>query len=284
MDRSFVYVVCGDAQVDGLNTSLRHLKYYSRSDILVLVARCASVVKHDQVVKCDVLDCQTDREAAIRMKVNVHRLIGTLRGQYCYLDTDIIATSDRVDTVFSMRHGPIMFAPDHVPLTVFSRHAVHCGCTRGRCSHLSAALEEKFGVVVADSDWQHWNGGVFLFDAESTDFLDTWSSFTDKVLGDAHWQRRDQGALIATVWHTKLARHPTLPREANYIVDRFREVPSHKRATAPPAEWSIDDSYSLRPGQKPNPFFIHFINGGVGRSGWKNWDDLERFQQESGAP
>lgn len=38
----------------------------------------------------------------------------------------------------------------------------------------------------------------------------------------------------------------------------------------------FQDTYSLKPHKtKPAPKFIHFINGGVGRRGWKNWDEAE---------
>jgi hypothetical protein len=280
--KTFVYVVCGDDQLASLNTSLRHLKRRSRADIIVLAAGCHRSIEHDQVLPCEPTLRGTNRETSIRMKVNLHRLVDVSVGEFCYLDTDVIAVADGVDRVFTLKHGPVTFAPDHVPLALFSRHAVRCRCTGGACSHLAAALLETFGVVISDAAWQHWNGGVFLFDAGSAEFLDTWSAFTERVLGDPYWYVRDQGALVATVWHLGLERNPTLPVEANYIVDRFRHVPSDRRASADPGEWSVDSSYSLNnKSGKVHPFFVHLINGGVGRTGWGNWDDIERLREVS---
>ena len=41
------------------------------------------------------------------------------------------------------------------------------------CEHLKQQIFKKFNVTVTDNEWQHWNGGVFLFNKTSVDFLST---------------------------------------------------------------------------------------------------------------
>jgi hypothetical protein len=87
------------------------------------------------------------------------------------------------------------------------------------CDHLRQAIRDRFGVAIPEPDWQHWNGGVFLFDRRSAPFLDTWHDWTLAVLDDPGWQPRDQGTLIAAVWHHGLERQGTLPAHFNFLAD-----------------------------------------------------------------
>jgi hypothetical protein len=47
-----------------------------------------------------------------------------------------------------------------------------------RCSHLSEEIKNEFGILIDEPQWQHWNGGVFLFDSTSVDFLEDWHKAT----------------------------------------------------------------------------------------------------------
>jgi hypothetical protein len=84
---------------------------------------------------------------------------------------------------------------------------------------LRERIAEKFGVQVSEPDWQHWNGGVFLFDETSVPFLETWNTWTQAIFDDPAWKTRDQGTLIASVWAHGLQDHPTLPLEFNFLAD-----------------------------------------------------------------
>jgi len=87
------------------------------------------------------------------------------------------------------------------------------------CDHLIEQIQETFKVKVAESNWQHWNGGVFLFDDKSCDFLNAWHQKTMQIFNLPAWKTRDQGTLIATVWEFELQNHPTLSKEWNFIAD-----------------------------------------------------------------
>ena len=75
-------------------------------------------------------------------------------------------------------------------------HEVHTP----RCNHLAQHILRQFGILVNDETWQHWNGGVFVFDESSHPFLDAWHRRTVAIFGNPAWRTRDQGTLAATVW------------------------------------------------------------------------------------
>jgi hypothetical protein len=165
------------------------------------------------------------------------------------------------------------------------------GAMRGECDHLRQRIQEKFAVHVTDPNWQHWNGGVFLFDPESTDFLDTWHEFTRAIFQDPLWRTRDQGTLVATVWRYGLQNQETLDQKFNRIVDSMRNIPTSngQRAGLGPASFCVDTSYALSECEDlPYPWLLHMINGSVGAAGWKNWDDaaalLARIQRAPEVP
>lgn len=90
-----------------------------------------------------------------------------------------------------------------------------------RCNHLQQALKKTFNID-ANLDWQHWNGGVFVFDYQSTLFMDQWHKWTMKIFNDPEWKVRDQGTLIATAHYFNLQNHPTLPEKFNFIADFYK--------------------------------------------------------------
>ncbi len=88
-----------------------------------------------------------------------------------------------------------------------------------RCNHLNEAIKETFAIELSDAQWQHWNGGVFLFNDNSREFLNEWHHKTLKIFSLPYWKTRDQGTLIATAWQFGLQHHPTLPIQFNLIAD-----------------------------------------------------------------
>jgi len=92
---------------------------------------------------------------------------------------------------------------------------------RDQCGHLSSLIQKKFGVEITDGNWQHWNGGVFLFNEQSQEFMDTWHAYTMEIFNDPEWKIRDQGTLIATVWKLRLQDHPPLNVKWNLIADYY---------------------------------------------------------------
>jgi hypothetical protein len=90
------------------------------------------------------------------------------------------------------------------------------------CHHLVESIRDTFGICVAKSHWQHWNGGVFLFDLRAHAFLDAWHEKTIRIFGLPGWRTRDQGTLVATVWEYGLESQPLLPSRFNCILDPNR--------------------------------------------------------------
>ncbi|NSW45334.1 MAG: hypothetical protein HPY79_05935 [Bacteroidales bacterium] len=93
--------------------------------------------------------------------------------------------------------------------------------TPNRCNHIQQALKETFNVDVP-IDWQHWNGGVFVFDHQSHAFMEQWHQNTLTLFKNSFWRVRDQGTLIATVFQYNLQNHPLLPEKFNFIADFYK--------------------------------------------------------------
>jgi hypothetical protein len=180
-----------------------------------------------------------------------------------------------VDSIFDYTYGPVTFAHDNVSIDVFSKYAIHCGCTENTCSHLRESILSDFAVDVGLCDWILWNSGVFLFNHESADFFGVWHNLTRQIFANGFWGTRDQGTLAATVWKLGLQDQSTLPRLFNFIVDRFWGIPLDKRAGTSAKQFHVWNDYSLDGADhRPRPVFLHFVNGGVQQVGWRNWDEV----------
>jgi hypothetical protein len=87
------------------------------------------------------------------------------------------------------------------------------------CNHLLQEIKRKFNIHVTKQNWQHWNGGVFLFDDDSHPFLTAWHQKSLQIFNDPAWKIRDQGTLIATAWEFGLQHQALLPKRFNFIAD-----------------------------------------------------------------
>jgi hypothetical protein len=272
---TFVFAVAGERHVAAVETAIEYLKAFSRAEIVVFQTASARKARHDQVVTADVPEGFDDHKASIFLKTSLGRLLRGRPGAHCYLDSDVLAVSPEVDQIFRARKGVINFAPDHVDIDRFSRWAVHCGCASGRCDHLRAAIARNFGSAIPSPDWRMWNGGVFLFDGASEEFLATWHRMTVSIFDDPAWKTRDQGTLAAAVWKFGLQSEPTLDPRFNFIVDRMWGIPPERRGSAMTKDFHVRDDYAIPArADLPAPALIHFINGGVGQTGWKHWDEV----------
>jgi hypothetical protein len=135
------------------------------------------------------------------------------------------------------------------------------------CGHLKEAIASKFNVTI-DERWQHWNGGVFLFDDASHPFMDEWHKNTLAIFEDAHWKTRDQGALIATAWKLGLQPTPLLSKKFNFIAYFYNPA-----LMISPDKRAISDNALAA---KYQPVFIHVLNH-FGDKEWDvwNWIDLK---------
>jgi glycosyltransferase involved in cell wall biosynthesis len=279
--QAYVYVVCGNEHAERVNTSLEFLKKFSRKEIVILGSGISAPINHDQLIDVPRLEGFDDHQMAIMIKTGLPRYLKDPGLTVCYLDNDVIAVNRDVDSIFTRVKGPFAFAPDHYPLPTFSRYAVNCGCAESQCAHLAAAIQKKFKVTVKDLAWAHWNGGVFVYKKEAKPLWDLWNRYTREIFNDPYWKTRDQGTLVAAAWKLGLQKTPTLPREYNFIVDCWEGTPLKNRQTLQGKQIPFNDTYSLKPHKtKPTPKFIHFINGGVKRKGWKNWEEAEALLME----
>ncbi len=92
------------------------------------------------------------------------------------------------------------------------------------CDHLVDLISQTFGIQIMNTSWQHWNGGVFLFNDESHFFLDAWHLKCKEIFSLNEWKTRDQGTLIATVWEFGLENQPCLDKKWNFLADSNNEA------------------------------------------------------------
>jgi len=86
------------------------------------------------------------------------------------------------------------------------------------CEHLAEYIKNKYCLDIPRL-WTHWNGGVFIFNSSSIDFMDFWHQITISEFYDNSTKTRDQGSLAISAWKYKLQDKPTLPVIYNFIVD-----------------------------------------------------------------
>lgn len=134
-----------------------------------------------------------------------------------------------------------------------------------KCDHLRQAIKSTFNIDIPEEDWQHWNGGVFLFDEQSHNFLDSWHEKTMRIFDENDWKTRDQGTLIATVYEYKLENHKTLNPKFNLIADYNHDE----------IEYLGDLRFKfLDKNQIVAPSFIHVYHH-WGDAEWEVWQDIE---------
>lgn len=140
------------------------------------------------------------------------------------------------------------------------------------CHHLPQYIRDRFGIVVSDKNFQHWNGGVFLFDDSSNDFLNAWFDKTMKIFTYPDWNTRDQGTLIATVWEMGLEKNPLLPQKFNFIADY-----NNPRLILDSEGNFTDNAFKT----KVKPALVHIYHN-FGKKGWDIWDYVESIGQKLG--
>ncbi len=250
--RSWVFVVCGPADhLATLNRAVMHLRAASCLPIWWVTDSSRNdydLDPHlfDRVVDVAVPTRFDNHQASIWLKTSLPHHVGS--GQWCYLDSDVLAVASEVDNIFAEPRGIVGFASD---LTInsncvdrFSPWAMNCDCSgmsgQHSCGHLRSELTRRFNIEVP-SDWVHWNGGVFTFDQKSYRFFNQWHEIAVTSFDWPEWKTRDQGALIATVWLQGLAETPRLDPRFNFIADTGNSdllfLPSRGWAHHPDAAW-----------------------------------------------
>lgn len=133
------------------------------------------------------------------------------------------------------------------------------------CSHLAEAIQSKFTTNISDEKWQHWNGGVFLFNKDSIEFMDLWLDKTTTIFEDPLWKVRDQGTLVATVWELNLQNQQCLPGEYNFLADYHMSN----------LNFDVDKGFSYDNFETIiQPHFYHIYHH-FGDKSWEVWQQIE---------
>jgi hypothetical protein len=276
-NRRWVFVVCGpSSHLRTLHTAVAHLRPLTSLEIWVVTdpgrnETPLDIEGVDHVVEVTSPAHFDDHQASIWLKTGLHRHVPS--GEWCYLDSDIIAVASGVEEVFDHRRGPVAFASD---LTIeanqvdrFSPWAMTCDCAGvgddHSCAHLREQLAERFGLDVP-GDWLHWNGGVFVFGPDAGPFLDMWNERSVASFGWPEWRTRDQGALIATAWSLDLQDLPRLPHSFNFIADLGNGDLC----------LDLDRGWALHPsGPWARPRFMHLYTSPLDDPAWDLGRDVE---------
>ncbi len=133
------------------------------------------------------------------------------------------------------------------------------------CNHLPEKIKSKFNIEVKDANFQHWNGGVFMFNKESVNFLDSWHNMTMEIFKDPEWKTRDQGTLIASVWKHGLQNHYRFPITYDFIADYYKANISFK----PEKGFSLDSGHTYL-----QPHFVHIYHHWADKT-WDVWQWVE---------
>ncbi len=138
------------------------------------------------------------------------------------------------------------------------------------CLHLADYIFNRFGIEVKDKNFQHWNGGVFVFDDNSHPFMEAWFNKTMQIFTWPEWMTRDQGTLIATVWEFGLQKNPVLPSKFNFIADY-----TSQRVMMDEDGNFTDNAFKT----KLRPALIHVYHN-FGMKGWDMWDYIEQLGEQ----
>lgn len=398
---TFVFVVCGaKAYTDTLNIATTYLKAFSKSNITVITDKS----RNEGKILCDnIIDVSTDtalnhHQASVFLKTSVHRYLDMDAGLYCYLDSDVLAITDKVDEIFNETPEIIGFCNDNITLDLFSPYAVNCDCyEKAReneqnlisaqkkyaeklktwkefiekykgdvlikyiadtkkswlknlfpliifaiqkslpfyktaalkvytynknsscwkneegdnilypiepyyefissetgfryaykqqfwyknykqdvcipsCTHLHQKIKQNYNIAISPDNWQHWNGGVFLFDKNSVEFLEYWHKTTMEIFQKPLWKNRDQGTLALAAWKFGLQNQPALNSRFNYILDYFKPGLGFKDELG----FTKDDFKTTC-----KPEFVHVYHR-FGDESWIIWQHLLNIGKEKG--
>ena len=139
-----------------------------------------------------------------------------------------------------------------------------------KCDHLLGLIKKKYEINISPGNWQHWNGGVFLFNKNSIDFLASWHNKTLDSFNDPDWKTRDQGTLASTVWKFGLSNHKLLPDEFNFITDFYKPQISYNKTQG----FTNDNFKNII-----HPNFLHVYHH-FGDKNWDVWQAIESIKND----
>jgi len=135
------------------------------------------------------------------------------------------------------------------------------------CNHLTEYLQNQYHINIPEN-WQHWNGGVFIFDIASSDFLNYWHEKTINEFSNPKTKTRDQGTLALTVWTFGLQNHPLIPQEYNWITEYAKNEIRYEKERG----YTKD---GFKTSFTPNLLHIYHEWGTIG---WSIWDSVVELE------
>lgn len=130
----FVYVVCGENHyIEQTNLSMKFLRKFTDKDILLVTDTKRNEGNFD-LPKDKILDIETPKhysnnQASIYLETKLGDILDFSQNQiYCYLDSDMLAVSKAINTVFDHVTTYPIFARDHCVIDQHSPHAMQCNC------------------------------------------------------------------------------------------------------------------------------------------------------------
>jgi hypothetical protein len=140
------------------------------------------------------------------------------------------------------------------------------------CHHLREHILKNYKISIP-SNWQHYNGGVFLFKKESKDFMNLWHK--NMLFEFEHKNKRiydDQGTLIAAVWESGIQDQKPMSIKYNFITD-----PENKDV-----RFDSDLGYTFNNFKtKFKPAFLHIYHD-WGNLEWDIWQSVIKLGKEKG--
>jgi hypothetical protein len=131
------------------------------------------------------------------------------------------------------------------------------------CFHLSDHFKQKYGIEI-HQNWRHWNGGVFLFNKQSVDFLNYWHKISLEEFNDPKTKTRDQGTLAVSAWKFKLQDMETLSVRFNFITEYVN----------PNIKWDTTKGYTFNDFKTHfTPAFLHIYHH-WGDKDWSIWQSI----------
>ena len=139
------------------------------------------------------------------------------------------------------------------------------------CEHLQVHISKKFNYNIPDN-WRHWNGGVFIFNHKSIEFLEYWHKITLEEFNDDKTKTRDQGTLAVAAWKFGLQDMKTMPLKFNFITEYAN----------PEIKWDNSKGYTFNNFRSTfEPVFLHIYHH-WGDEDWSIWQSVIDLGKKEG--
>lgn len=129
------------------------------------------------------------------------------------------------------------------------------------CSHLSEHINKKYNIKIPDN-WDHWNGGVFVFNKQSSEFMDFWHKISLEEFQNLSTKTRDQHTLAVSAWNFGLQDSKTLDVKYNFITEF-----NNNNIAYSSEKGFTNDGFKT----SFKPYFLHIYHE-WGHEGWSIWD------------